>query len=311
MTTNVALDAALDAAFARLETLTANATSNDLAYLGHYLKNAGPGSLLTQLILAGDVQIDAIDAAAAAKIAELNLAGGAIKPLSRPIIFGSLMRNSGMGDNTTTGLGQLHTNGAAGFKLLTGQHGDATEEKWRMPPDLRFVLGDSWHYSDSRTTEAADYNASYPDAALAMFFLKNTTNADITRNIGRIYSAGWDATAYGGAAISVGVPNNTNANRQSISAVTWTTIHSKTAVTTNEARVDAITIPANKTICVVVYASATTIGEMYSTTSIVYGLKLALTGIGAAVGAGIEFDTEITARAQQISCSSEADVWRA
>lgn len=309
MATNVALDAALDAAFARLETLAANATSNDLAYLGHYLKNAGPGSLLAQLILAGDVQIDAIDAAAAAKIAELNLAGGAIKPLSRPIIFGSLMRNSGLGDNTTTGLGQLHTNGAAGFKLLTGQHGDATEEKWRMPPDLRFVLGDSWHYSDSRTTHTEDYNASYPDAALAMFFLKNTTNADITRNIGRIYSAGWDATAYGGAAISVGVPNNTNANRQSISAVTWTTIHSKTAVTTNESHVDAITIPANKTICVVAYASATQIADNYSYRT--YGLKLALTGIGAAVGGGIEFDTEITVRAQQISCSSEADVWRA
>lgn len=309
MTTNVALDAALDAAFARLETLAANATSNDLAYLGHYLKNAGPGSLLAQLILAGDVQLEAIEAAKNAALVELQAVGGGIRPGSRPVLFGSGVRNSQLGDNTTTALGQMHINGQAAFNLIVGLHGNANEERWRLPPSLNFILGDSWHYSDIVTALDAKYSATYPDFAIAVIFLKNTTSADITRNIGHIYTSGWNTTAYGGSSLSIGVPNNTNANKSLISAVSWTTIHSKTAATNNEQRTDAVTIPAGKTVAVVKYASAVSVGAIY-TDSTLHGIKCGFYGIGAALGGGIEFDTAVTERAQQISLSADFDAWK-
>ncbi len=316
MSENTELKAALNAAFQRLQDLTSNSTPRDMAYLGHYLKNAGHGSLLNQLMLAGDVQFDAIQAAGDAQVVRLQAAGGAIKEGARPMLFGIMDRGTQTAFPTSDEFGQLHLdNGQKIFQLITGRWGNIEQNKWQMPPSLYYMSGDSWHYADagmryiqnSKVDEVRP-GADFPAFAISLIFVKNTTDAPISRPLGHIYSA-HDNTLhpYGGAMMAVGTPDDTNNNRNEIGNIAWQAVHSKTDQVSAELRTDPVTVPANKTVAVVTFATAL---PFYETTDQHHQvLHSGFYGLNAFLGGGLEIDGDITQRAQQLNHVADYAIW--
>lgn len=321
------LQSALDAALDKTTELAGNATANDMAYLGNFLKNTGPGSVLNEVMLAGSTQIDAIRQASAAQKQAIQQAGddfieqlqggdiniGALQDGARPMLYGVFDRFSMAGSflwGATTQFGKMHeTGGKMPFQLMMGMYGDATLEKWKLPPQLQFMLGDSWHHTDVLSEMYRSGNqAQYPNFAVAVMFVKNTTASNITRNLGHIHSAYW-ASGYEGASLNVGTPAKTHDQRKQNDGVNWSAIHSKTASTSGEQVDSSIVIPANKTIAIVKYASAQYAqgyGSIYN-----WILRCGFTGLNQFLGNGLEIDLDITTRAQQVTCQNDYEVWRA
>ena len=113
-----------------------------------------------------------------------------VEPGALPFLFGVLSRQNdywGYGDLTTQ-LGVWYnntTNADYMLQLLAGAHPQSTNYAgFYRPPQIYFLQGNNGMFIHKEmyvkyTVSTNEYN--YPYAALGVIFVKNTTNADITR----------------------------------------------------------------------------------------------------------------------------------
>lgn len=181
-----------------------------------------------------------------------------------PFIFGVLSRQNdywGYGDLTSQ-LGVWYNNVANAdsmLQLLAGAHAQTTNYAgFYKPPQLHFLQGSAGNfiYKEMYVKYAVSTNEySYPYAGLGVIFIKNTTAADITRTVSFGGSTYW-SSGYEGMGLFVATPNNTNANKSSISGLTWTNLYNNATSTANIASSASVVIPAGKTIAILLYTSA-------------------------------------------------------
>ena len=181
-----------------------------------------------------------------------------------PFIFGVLSRQNdywGAGDLTSQ-LGVWYnnvTNADNMLQLLAGTHAYSTAYAgFYRPPQLHFLQGTNgmFIHKEMYVKYAVSTNEyTYPCAGLGVIFVKNNTNADITRTLSFGGSSYW-SSGYEGLGVFVCTPNNTNANKSSITGVTWTNIYNYAASTSNIASSANVLIPAGKTVAILFYTSA-------------------------------------------------------
>jgi hypothetical protein len=181
-----------------------------------------------------------------------------------PFIFGILSRQNdywGAGDLTTQ-LGVWYNNVANAdnmLQLLSGTHAYSTAYAgFYRPPQLYFLQGTNgmFIHKEMYVKYAVSTNEyTYPCAGLGVIFVKNNTNADITRTLSFGGSTYW-SSGYEGMGLFLANPNNTNANKSSISGLTWTNLYNNATSTANIASSASIVIPAGKTVAILLYTSA-------------------------------------------------------
>jgi len=256
---------------------------------------------------------DAVDSAGSTQISAIEQLGGQILAPdhngiladSSPFMFAVAEMYSCNGNSFTSELGQLYNNkGAILFELIAGMQDTKARQKWINPPTLQFIQNDLWHYADQRTEYACSgsrYN--YPLFMLSLMFVKNTTDAPITRTINHFHSSYW-GSGYGGASLNIGTPNaNNDTDPTSISWVTgYSYSSSNQEINTNT----NITIPANTTVAIVKFNSA-----HYWTNSngYQYILRHGYDAMRNFLKDGLEVDINRTLKAQQSNLNSITDVW--
>lgn len=181
-----------------------------------------------------------------------------------PFIFGVLSRQNdywGYGDLTSQ-LGVWYNNVANAdsmLQLLAGSHAQTTNYAgFYKPPQLHFLQGSAGNfiYKEMYVKYAVSTNEyTYPYAGLGVIFIKNTTAADITRTVSFGGSTYW-SSGYEGMGLFVATPNNTNANKSSISGLTWTNLYNNATSTANIVSSASVVIPAGKTVAILLYTSA-------------------------------------------------------
>ena len=181
-----------------------------------------------------------------------------------PFIFGVLSRQNdywGYGDLTSQ-LGVWYnnvSNADSMLQLLAGSHAQTTNYAgFYKPPQLHFLQGSAGNfiYKEMYVKYAVSTNEyTYPYAGLGVIFIKNTTAADITRTVSFGGSTYW-SSGYEGMGLFVATPNNTNANKSSISGLTWTNLYNNATSTANIASSASVVIPAGKTVAILLYTSA-------------------------------------------------------
>ncbi len=181
-----------------------------------------------------------------------------------PFIFAVLSRANdhfGVGDLTNQ-LGAWHNDVANTdnmLQLLTGIHTYKTEYAgFYRPPQLYFLQGlhGNFIYKEMYLKHVVHTNEyTYPYAGLGVFFIKNTTMEDITRALSFGGSVHW-SSGYEGMGLFLAVPDDSNINRSSISKLTWSNLYNNTTSSPNIAGTVNITIPAGKTVAILLYTSA-------------------------------------------------------
>lgn len=187
-----------------------------------------------------------------------------------PFIFGILNRWGGVngyGINAfTTQLGTWYNSGGNNMlELLTGANAYDNEYiSFHKQPNIEFLQGAAGYFVHAHqftryANSANQYN--YPSAQLGVIFIKNTTTEDITRTFTFGGSSYWNS-GYEGGSIQLGVPDETNANKENITELTWNVLYSYSSSTNNFSQSVNVTIPAGKTVALMLYAS-----ERYVTSS--------------------------------------------
>ncbi|GEM_PF-1619605 len=187
-----------------------------------------------------------------------------IDPNAIPFLFGVLSRyndyNYG-GGQWTSELGQWYTNNPEWpFNLLCGTHSESTSYSgfFKMP-SLQFLQGSNGRFNFKEQYNRYQQSSNqyqYPYAAVGVFFIKNTTGSSMNRTFYHGGSAHW-SSGYEGASLWVGTPNQTDANKGSISSISWSNVFSTTSSTHNwGGQSTTVTIPAGKTVAVMLYTSA-------------------------------------------------------
>lgn len=223
-----------------------------------------------------------------------------------PFIFGILSRQNdywGAGDLTTQ-LGVWYNNVANAdnmLQLLSGAHAySTTYAGFYRPPQLYFLQGTNgmFIHKEMYVKYAVSTNEyTYPCAGLGVIFVKNNTNADITRTLSFGGSTYW-SSGYEGMGLFLANPNNTNANKSSISGLTWTNLYNNATSNANITSSASVTIPAGKTVAILFYTSAyyyTAINSYYTQFIhwYIYNFKSAF------LTTGLEVDIDRTLRAWQ------------
>lgn len=230
-----------------------------------------------------------------------------IEPGSLPFLFGVLNRyndNWGSGNFSSELSGQWYNSIAgANYMLsrLAGSHTESTNYcSFYRPPQLHFLQSTkgTFLYKEMYLRYAVSTNEySYPYALLGVIFVKNTTNADITRTINFTGASGWNS-GYEGAGMFVGTPNNTNTNKANISAVTWVNVYNHNSISTELSGSGSVVIPAEKTVAIILYTSS-----YYYTNSNSYYVQFMYWSIynfrSNFLTEGLEVDVERTLRAWQ------------
>lgn len=221
-----------------------------------------------------------------------------------PMLFGVLSR---YGDHSyginefTTELGQWYNSGGdIMLSLLTGVHSYVDQYVgFYKPPELQFLQGTDGNFVYKRQTTRYAVSANlynYPYALMGVMFIKNTTEADITRSFTFGGSSYWN-TGYEGASLQVAVPDETDANRETISALTWSVLYSYSSNSANFSQSVNVTIPAGKTVALLMYTS-----DKYITSSSGYQFFMSMyikNFRSAFMTAGLEIDMERTLKAWQ------------
>lgn len=182
---------------------------------------------------------------------------------SLPFLFGVLSRyqayNYGPGEWTSE-LGQWYTNNEDWpFNLLTGAHGQSTAYAGFMrPPSLQFLEGDNGRFNYKRQFQSYANSSNiyqYPAAVLGILFVKNTTGSSMDRTFYFGGSSYW-SSGYEGASLNVATPNDTNTNKDSISAISWNTLYSYSSSSHDfGGQSVTVTIPADTTIAIMLYTT--------------------------------------------------------
>lgn len=181
-----------------------------------------------------------------------------------PFIFGILNRWGGVngyGINAfTTQLGQWHNSGGNHMlELLTGANAyDNQYISFQKQPNIEFMQGSDGYFVHAEqisryANSANQYN--YPEALLGVIFIKNTTTEDITRSFSFGGASYWNS-GYEGASLQLGVPNETDANKENITELTWSVLYSYSSSSNNFSQSVNVTIPAGKTVALLFYTSS-------------------------------------------------------
>lgn len=241
-----------------------------------------------------------------------------VEPGALPFLFGVLSRANdywGYGDLTSQ-LGVWYnniTNADYMLQLLAGAHPQSTNYAgFYRPPQIYFLQGNNgmFIHKEMYVKYAVSTNEyTYPYAALGVIFVKNTTNADITRTFYCGGSSYW-SSGYEGLGVFVCTPNNTNANKSAISGVTWTNIYNYAASTSNIASSANVLIPAGKTVAILLYSSAyyyTAYSNYYTQFMHWYIFNFR----SAFLTTGLEVDVERTLKAWQCrGYQNSFDIWK-
>lgn len=195
-----------------------------------------------------------------------------IEPGSLPFLFGVLGRkNNYFGHGTfTTELGKWSddvTKTDYMLQLLAGAHAyDTSYVSFYRPRQLCFIEGKKGTFIYGELYPRFIYNkfenriniTEYPYAALGVVFVKNTSDADISKTLNIVGSAMWytDKDNYGGAGLFVGTPDKINIGKSEISRITWTSIYQHASNNTEFIASGNIMIPAGKTIAILLYTSS-------------------------------------------------------
>lgn len=190
--------------------------------------------------------------------------GLSVTPDNLPFIFGIVSRNHdhsyGKGDFTSQ-LGQWYANGQDDLmKVMSGYNNwDTSYVGFQRQPTLHFIQGNNGSFihrekNDKYANSSNQYN--YPNAMIGVIFVKNTTGSSMTRTFYFGGSSYW-GSGYEGAGVHVGTPNETDANKASISSISWNNVYNYSSSTHDfGGQSVSVTIPANKTIALVFYASS-------------------------------------------------------
>jgi hypothetical protein len=240
-----------------------------------------------------------------------------LKTGALPFVFGVLSRYNDFGGY---GVGQFSSDfygpgsGAmppdSVFQLLVGAHDYTTERAgFYKPPTLCFLQGEGGNFIFRElytTYQYGDNGIVYARMPVGALFVKNTTNASITRTLyfggvgyvrvynttsGRTVVTNYDAT-YGGLALYVGVPAE--------NAPSWSTAYyvSGSAVTGDINASASVTIPANAT--AVILLCSTSRYLTYADTCYFQFSHWYLRSVRSAfLGSGLEIDIEKTMKAWQ------------
>lgn len=135
--------------------------------------------------------------------------------------------------------------------------------------------------------------SNYSHMTTGLMFVKNPTATDITVTLYANCSS--QSGSYDGCGVMVGTPNNTD--KSLVTGLTWTNLWTYTSSTTSASNSFTLTVPANKTVVVLVNASSyywtgTTYNHYYTNRCALYGLT-------ALKGAGLVCDLEMTQTAMQ------------
>jgi len=187
-----------------------------------------------------------------------------VEPNSLPFLFSIINRYNdywGYGAYTSQ-LGQWYANTSHidyAMQMVTGATGYTTDYcAFYRPPQLSFLQGNNGRFifSEMYAKYAVSSNEyTYPYALVGVLFIKNTTDADITRTFYFGGSSYW-SSGYEGLGCFVATPNSTNEDPSSITGITWSNIYSYASSTSNVAGSANVTVPANKTVAVLLYSSS-------------------------------------------------------
>jgi hypothetical protein len=216
-----------------------------------------------------------------------------------PFIFGVLSRYNDASwgvANFTTELGYWYNaNANTMLSLLAGCHSYTTEYAgFYLEPKLCFLQGLHGNFNKKKfyiKYESSSSQNNYPYAALGCLFVKNKTDEAITSTLN--FGGSSHSASYAGASMFVGVPNHTS------SAISWTNVYSYTNATSEFSSTASITVPANTTICIILYASSyyyTNPGYYYYVQFIAWRLNSVRSGF---LVDGLEIDLEKTWKAWQ------------
>jgi hypothetical protein len=297
------LESAKDAAIGEI----LDATSQNVTLL-HNLVNARKPELTGLVAQFEDVNDVPAGSSILAEITKEGELRKFIKTGALPFVFGILSRYNdylGVG-NFTTDLGTWASGTASAdmiLQLLAGCHDYTTEyAAFYKEPSLCFLQGSAGNFiqKEMYMKYASNTNMyTYPYAALGVFFIKNTTDQNITTAInfgGSCYSEG--------AAALVATPNADN------ETLVWQNIYSYSSTSSNFAGASTFVVPANTTIALIIYTSS----YYYTNTSSYYAQFLhwyVHSFRSSTLVPGLEIDVEKTLNAwQNKGGSSTYDLWR-
>ncbi|WP_265027172.1 hypothetical protein [Wolbachia endosymbiont (group A) of Bombylius major] len=254
-----------------------------------------------------------------------------VEPGSLPFLFGVLGRkNNYFGHGTfTTELGKWSsdiTKTDYMLQLLAGSHTyDTDYVSFYRPRQLSFIEGSkgTFIYGELCTKSFSgsyDEIYYYPYAALGVVFIKNTTNVNINKTIEFVGSS-YSSTEYGGAGLSVGTPDNTNASKSIISKIIWKNVYQYTSSNSKLAGSGNVEIPAGKTVAILLYTSSylcsrTQVSQGMLASNYVYNygqfIQWGIYNIRSNfLTTGLEIDVERTLKAWQCPGLSETyELWR-
>ncbi|WCR54465.1 MAG: hypothetical protein PG981_001487 [Wolbachia endosymbiont of Ctenocephalides orientis wCori] len=184
---------------------------------------------------------------------------------SLTFLFGVLSRYNDYGGwsqgHFTSELGQWYSNTSYTnnmFSLLVGCHSyDTSYVGFYKQPCIYNLQGSKGTFIFREFYLRRSYSSNiftYPYALLGVIFVKNTTSNDITRTINFVATSYWNS-GYEGAGLFVETPDNNNASKKQISAITWTRVHSYSSSNTGYSGSEKVNIPAGKTVAILLYTS--------------------------------------------------------
>lgn len=219
-----------------------------------------------------------------------------------PFVFGILSRKTdyyGLG-GVTTELGKWTQEGANTMMgLLCGCHTYSIEYiAFFRPPQLCFLQGTNgvfMHKHLNTVYGTSTQQHQYPHACLGVVFVKNPTDADITKTLSFGGSCGW-SSGYEGMSCFLGKPGE--------EGLEWTNLYAHSTSTAYQSSSVSVTIPAQTTVALLLYTSAylvTTSNLHYSLFSHWYLYNMRSTFLTD----GLEIDIQKTLKAWQ--CPGYAD----
>jgi hypothetical protein len=231
-----------------------------------------------------------------------------LHPDHLPFLFGILSRYDDYwgAAGFTTALGYWNNaNANTMLGLLAGCHNYTTQyAAFYLEPKLCFLQGSAGNFNKKKhylKYQSSTSQYAYPYAALGCLFIKNGTADSITSELnfgGSSYSG-----AYAGASMFVGVPDHET------DSITWTNVYSNTASSSGFSSTASITIPANTTVCILLYTSSYYITSQtsyyYHAQFINWRLDSVRSGL---LVDGLEIDLERTLKAWQ--CPGFANVYQ-
>jgi hypothetical protein len=193
----------------------------------------------------------------------------AIDPSSLPYIFAvttGYWSDSSGNYGWSTELGQWYSNnssyGAYMLGMATGRHDFGSSNgpnysNYTYPPEvfyMRGTRGETTFAEDSTRYANTSDRYNYPDKMLTVVFIKNNTSADITTTAYFAGTSYW-GSGYEGGQLFTMTPNAANASPSSITSLSYQSLWNYSSNTARFSTNASITVPADKTIALVLYTS--------------------------------------------------------